>query len=667
MHIISSHTIFDHNIPTISISHKFQEEHSMPEKAATETSQYEFQAEVRQLLDILSHSLYTNRDVFIRELISNAADALDKARFKNVKGETLADADLDFAISIKLDEKEKTFTLSDTGVGMTKQELIDNIGTIARSGTSEFVKQLAEDEENVSLIGRFGVGFYSVFMAGDSVQVTTKSANADEPAWVWTSDGTGSFEIAEGPADAKRGTSILVKLRENASEFSEKWKVQSIIEKYSNFVPFPINLNDEQINTVTAIWREPKTSNTKEQYSEFFKFIAHQQDDPLTWLHFSADVPLQFHSLLFVPKMNMEFMGAESPDEGMHLFVRRVLIDAHSKDIIPKYLRFLRGVLESDDLPLNISRETLQENAYMIKIKNTIVGKFLSHLQDIAKKEPETFKEFWKQHGRIFKEGYNDYSQKDKVASLFHFNTSACENADELISLDAYIDRMPTDQEEIYYISGPERKTVEKNPALEIFKAKGIEVLYCYDPIDEFALPGLFSYREKNIVSADQVDLAKIEKIPFKEEDKSKKDKEETADDKELENLARRIKDILGDKVEDVKLSERLVDSPAVLVSQGMSSQMEKMMHIYTPDMASKPKVLEINKTHSMITSLLDIYKKDAKDFLLETATHNLFNSAALLDGSVNDPQSMADSIQSMISETLNLYTKDDDNKTDSE
>ena len=639
----------------------------MPKKAATEPSQYEFQAEVRQLLDILSHSLYTNRDVFTRELISNAADALDKARFKSVKGDKLCDPDLDFAISINLDEEAKTFTISDTGIGMTKQELIDNIGTIARSGTSEFVKQLAQDEKNVNLIGRFGVGFYSVFMAGESVQVTTKSADQNEPAWIWTSDGMGSFEIAEGPKDTKRGTSILVKLRENAHEFAQKWKIQSIIEKYSNFVPFPIKLNDEQINTVTAIWREPKTNITKEQYGEFFKFIAHQQDNPLTWLHFSADAPLQFHSLLFVPKMNMEFMGAESPDEGTHLFVRRVLIDAHNKDVLPKYLRFLRGVLESDDLPLNISRETLQENAFMLKIKNTVVGKLLSHLQDVAKKEPDTFKEFWKQHGRIFKEGYNDFSHKDKVASLFHFNTSVCKVEDELASMDTYIDRMPTDQEEIYYISGPDRKTVEKNPALEIFKAKGIEVLYCYDPIDEFALPGLFNYREKNIVSADQVDLGKIDKIPFQEEKKSKKDDKNKADDKELDKLARRIKDILGDKVEDVKLSARLVDSPAVLVSQGMSSQMEKMMHLYTPDMASKPKVMEINKTHPMITSLLAIYKKDAKDHILETATLNLFNSASLLDGSVHDPQTMAANIQTMISESLGLYTKDSEEKEPSE
>ncbi len=632
----------------------------MAEPAKSTANHYEFQAEVRQLLDILSHSLYTHRDVFIRELISNAADALDKVRFKSVKGETIADPNLEFEINIKLDEKEKTFTISDTGVGMTRDELVENLGTIARSGTSEFIKQFKKDDNDINLIGRFGVGFYSVFMAADSVEVTTKSTKPDEPAWVWTSDGSGTFDITEGPKDVKRGTSVKVQLREEAEEFAQKWKVQSIIERYSNFVPFPIKVDGEQVNKVTAIWREPKSNITKDQYNEFYKFIEHHSEDALTWMHFSADVPLQFHSLLFVPKTNMEFMGIDSPNEGINLFVRRVLIDAHDKNILPKYLRFLRGVLESDDLPLNISRETLQENAYMIKIKNTIVGKFLSHLQELAKTEPDTYKEFWKQHGRIFKEGYNDYSNKEKVASLFRFNSSKCDNADELVSLDTYLERMPTDQEEIYYISGPDRKSVENNPALEIFKSKNVEVLYCYDPIDEFALPGLFTYKDKNIVSADQVELSKLEKIPTTD-----KEAEETAqttkkkDTKDLDKLARRIKDILGDKVEDVKLSDRLVKSPAVLVSQGMSSQMEKMMQIYTPDMKPKPKVMEINKQHSVILNLLDIYKSNSKDPMLETVANNLFTSAALLDGHIVDPQAMAAGIQSMISETINLYHKE--------
>ncbi len=629
----------------------------MSQETSQETKTFEFQAKVRQLLDILTHSLYTHRDVFIRELISNATDALDKARFMDVKGEEIADKELDYQINIFLDEKNKLMTISDTGIGMTYDELVENIGTIARSGTSEFVKQLAENKGDVNLIGKFGVGFYSVFMAADRVEVTTKSATPGEQAWTWSSDGRGSYEVSPAIGDVKRGTSVKIFLREDAKEFSEKNTVDSVIEKYSNFVPYPIKVNGEQVNRISAIWREPKTNITKDQYNEFYKFIAHQNDDPLTWMHFSADVPIQFHSLLFVPKTNLEFFGFEAQDEGIHLFVRRVLVDAHQNDILPNYLRFVRGVLESDDLPLNISRETLQDNPHLIKIKNTVVSRFLSRLQKLAKDEPETYTEFWKQHGRIFKEGYNDYSNKEKVASLFRFNSSKCKDANELVSLDEYVERMPENQEEIYYLSGPDYETLTSNPNLEIFKAKDVEVLYCYDPIDEFALPGLIDYKDKRIVSADQVDVKKLEKIPSKEKEEKKEEKPK-ASSRELDKLARRIKDILSERVKDVRLSERLVDSPAVLISEGMSSQMEKMMQVYSQDTKPRPKVMEINNSHPLIIKLLDIYKKDAKDPVLTIAVENLFNSVALLDGTIFDPQTMAHNIQDMISTNVDMYQK---------
>ena len=623
---------------------------------------YQFQAEVRQLLDILTHSLYTHRDIFIRELISNAADALDKARFKSIKGEELVDAELDLNIKIDLDKDNKLFTISDTGIGMTKQELINNIGTIARSGTSEFVKQLAKEKNSdLNLIGRFGIGFYSVFMAGEKVEIITKSADKNEPSYIWTSDGQGEFEITDGPADAKRGTQIKVYLREDAADFAESWNVKSIIEKYSNFVPFPINLDGEQINTVSAIWREPKSSVKQDQYNEFYKFIAKQGDEPLTHLHFSADVPIQFNSLLFIPKSNMELMGFGRDDDGLHLFVKRVMVDSHDKELLPNYLRFVRGVVESDDLPLNISRETLQENPHHFKIRNTITSKLLSHLQDLAKKEAEQYNEFWKQHGRIFKEGYNDFGNKEKVADLFRFNSSKCETADELISLQTYIDRMPEHQEEIYFLSGPDKKTVQSNPVMEIFRAKDVEVLFCYDPLDEFALPGLMEFKGKKIISADQADLDNLNKLASVEPEKQDEEKEEKTDKKEIDKLARRIKDILGDKVEDVKISERLVDSPAILLgaNKGMSAQMEKIMHMYNPDAAMSKKVMEINPKHGMIKKLLGIYQKDVQDPMLTKLVNNLFNSVALLDGSIENPNEMALALQELLSEATNLYTKE--------
>nr|HPI72017.1 molecular chaperone HtpG [bacterium] len=316
--------------------------------AETSTQTFEFKAEIQQLLHILSHSLYTHREIFIRELISNAADALDKARFKTIKGEPIVDSDLEFAIWIDVDESKKTFTIRDSGIGMSQEELVKNIGTIAHSGTSEFLKQMAvQQDAGLNLIGRFGVGFYSVFMVAERVELTSRSAEAAQPAHVWSSDGQGAYDIQ--PADeAPRGTTVKVFLREDAQEFCQKQRVESLIKKYSNFVPFPIRVNGEQINKISAIWREPKAQVSEEQYNEFFKFIAVESENPLTWLHFSADAPIQFHALLFVPSSSRESLGFGHDEEGMQLFVRRVLVDHHAKDILPDYLRFVRGVLDSD-------------------------------------------------------------------------------------------------------------------------------------------------------------------------------------------------------------------------------------------------------------------------------------------------------------------------------
>jgi len=450
-----------------------------------------------------------------------------------------------------------------------------------------------------------------------------------------------------------------VSLREDAKEFSEEYSVKTAIEKYSSFVPFPVFMGKEQVNKIAAIWREPKSNVKEDQYKEFFKFIAHQGDDPVTWLHFSADVPLQFHSLLFVPKTNLELMGFGREDDGVHLFVKRVLVDAHAKDLLPPYLRFARGVIESDDLPLNISRETLQENPYVIKIRNTVIKRFLSHLQEVAEKKPEDYLEFWKQHGRIVKEGYNDYQHKDQVAELFLFNSSKCADEKELIGLSTYVERMHEKQEEILFFSGPSREAIESNPAIEIFKAKGIEVLYTTDPIDEFVLPGLMMFKEKMIKSADQADITKLEDV--KSEDNADEKDEKAPDKKDVDKLARRIKDILGDRVETVKLSERLVDSPAVLVgsSNAMSGQMEKIMQMMNKDAAPpSAKIMEINQKHPIIANMLTIYQKDTKSPLLAKLVEGLYSSIQILDGTVEHPQVMAASIQALLSETLELTLK---------
>lgn len=630
---------------------------TMPEAKSTEKKNYKFKAEVSQLLDILIHSLYTHRDIFIRELISNAADALDKVRLKEVMGIEIADKDLNMEIRIELNKDNKTFTITDTGIGMTRDELVKNIGTIARSGTSDFLKNLSkENQDDINLIGKFGVGFYSVFMAGEKVEITSKPADTEESAHTWISDGRGSFQITPANDGVRRGTTIRVFLREDASEFSDNVHVKSTIEKYSNFVPFSIFLDGEQVNKISAIWREPKSVVKKKQYDEFFKFIARQDEDSLTWLHFSADVPLQFHALLFVPKTNFELMGFGKKDEGIHLFVKRVMVDAKAKDILPPYLRFVEGVLESDDLPLNISRETLQENPYLFKIKNTVISKFLSYLLEFSEKETEQYDELWKQFGRILKEGYTDYTHKEKIAELFRFNSSKCDNEETLISLKTYVDRMPEKQDEIYFLSGTSREALDNNPGMEIFKANDIEVIYCFDPIDEFVLPGLIEFKGKKILSVDQADPSKLSEIAPEEKKKTKKESDK--DVKELEKLTRRIKNILGDKVEDVRLSERLVDSPAVLVSSDktMSKQMEKIMQMVNKDAKPIPKIMEINTTHPMIKNLLKIYKKNAKDRILTKIVNSLFDSVLLLDGAVADPHDMAVSMQELLSETAKMH-----------
>ncbi|HPN34182.1 MAG TPA: molecular chaperone HtpG [bacterium] len=624
--------------------------------AETSTQTFEFKAEIQQLLHILSHSLYTHREIFIRELISNAADALDKARFKTIKGEPIVDSDLEFAIWIDVDESKKTFTIRDSGIGMSQEELVKNIGTIAHSGTSEFLKQMAvQQDAGLNLIGRFGVGFYSVFMVAERVELTSRSAEAAQPAHVWSSDGQGAYDIQ--PADeAPRGTTVKVFLREDAQEFCQKQRVESLIKKYSNFVPFPIRVNGEQINKISAIWREPKAQVSEEQYNEFFKFIAVESENPLTWLHFSADAPIQFHALLFVPSSSRESLGFGHDEEGMQLFVRRVLVDHHAKDILPDYLRFVRGVLDSDDLPLNISRETLQENPHLLKIKNTLVAKFLSHLQELARTDEAKYLEIWRQHGRVLKEGYADFTQREKLAELLRFNSSKSADEKELISLQTYVERMPEKQAEIYYLSGPTRETVSRNPILEIFKAKEIEVLYCYEPIDEFALPGMMEYKGKKFKSADQADVKTLNDLPDKTAEKPAAD----YDKKDMDRLARRIKDILGDKVEDVRVSERLVDSPALLVGTDsfMSSQMQRIMMHMQHQVELPKRNLEINPRHPLLRNMEQIYRQDPQDPFLTQLALRLFDSAQWVDGYVGDPLATATGLQELLQQVADMYVK---------
>ncbi len=619
---------------------------------------YEFKAEVKQLLNILAHSLYTHREIFLRELISNASDALDKLRFESSKGTEYIDKELPLEIEITFDEKENLLFIKDTGIGMSSEELIANIGTIAKSGSADFLKALGEDKENAAnIIGKFGVGFYSVFMVAQKVVVKTKSFRPGSEAVEWTSDGTGSFTIKTLDEDIKRGTTIEIHLIEDAKDYTQAYELKSIIKKHSNFISFPIKVAGEVVNTISALWREPKSSVTKEKYKEFYEFLTFDSEEPFEVIHKSIDAPIQFSCLLFIPSKDMDIFRFNREDYGLDMYVRRVLIEHKNKKLLPEYLSFVRGVVDSEDLPLNISRETLQDNLVFTKIAQSVTSQVLNSLAKIAADEPDRFKIFWKEHGKIFKLGYSDYANHEKYASILRFNSSHKEN-DDLTSFEEYVSRMKKDQKEIYYKTGVSRSALSLDPHLEIFRNKDLEVLYLYDPIDEFSLTGLRKYKDYEFKSVEQADLKSLEKF----EDVKKKEKnipELSAEDQlQYASLLAKIKSILGDRVTDVKSSERLNENAACLVNEdnSISSGMQKFMNMFDKEHTVPKKVLEINRDHKMIRNLIDIFKVNPDDKFIADSVEQMFESLMLLDGYLSDPYKLVGRINQMLEESSGWY-----------
>ncbi len=624
-------------------------------------NQFEFKTDVKELLNILVHSLYTNREIFIRELVSNASDALDKLRFESNKGTEIYQNDLELEITINGDEKENTITITDTGLGMTKEEIINNIGTIAKSGSAEFLKQLSEDKEQANnIIGKFGVGFYSVFMVSDKVEIISRSYKTDAKPIKWVSDGLGSFTIEELDEERRRGTEIIIHLKEDAKEYSEKTRIESVIKTHSNFITFPIKSGDEQLNTVSAIWREPKSSIKPEQYNEFYKFQSHDFEDPFHVIHKAVDMPIQFSALLFIPKKNMDMFGFNRENYGLDLYVRRILINHQNKDLLPEYLSFVKGVVDSEDLPLNISRETLQENVVFSKIASTVTKQVLSELAKIAKDDKEKYAQFWKEFSRIFKMGYADYANQEKFVELLRFDSSANESKDQLVALAEYTERMKDEQKDIYYMTGPSREALLTDPHLEIFKRKGLEVLYLYDPVDEFVISSVNKYKEFELKSVDQVDLKSLEKLGDSEDKKKKTKKLSKEDSKELKALFAKMKEILGDKVTEVKISERLEDSPACLVNSDntMSASMQKMMNMMGNNETIPAKIMELNQDHKLVRNLLKVFKSDKNDKYITDVTEQLYESSLLLEGYLADPHKLVNRINAMLEESSNWYTE---------
>ena len=607
---------------------------------STTTEKHAFQAEIAQLLEIVIHSLYTDKEIFVRELISNAADASEKLKFLQTSGTEIFEPDAPLQITVATDDQAKTITFTDAGLGMTHGELIDNLGTIAHSGSKAFLEQLKASKDSANLIGQFGVGFYSAFMAGEKVTVFTRSHQPGEQGWRWSSDGQTGYEI-EPASDLPRGTKVVVQLRD--TEFAQASNVERIIKHYSNFVPFPIELNGTAVNTVQALWTRSKKEITDAEYEDFYKFVGHDSEPATYRLHFTADAPLSIQALLFVPGKSFEHLTLARGDSEVNLYCKKILIQPKAKALFPEWLRFLRGVVDSEDLPLNISRETMQDSALLRKLNEVLTKRVLKWLDEEAKADPEKFDKFFGQHGHCLKEGIaTDWSHKEAIAKLLRFQSSHTE-AGKTTSLTDYVSRMKAEQKEIYYLLAPSREAAEASPYYEVFREKSLEVLYLTDARDEFVMEHLREFDQKRVVAAEKADLKLDEKT-------------HALSDEDAGQLAAFIKEQLGERVAAVRVSKRLVGSPAVAVDSDptMTASMRRMIKMMnregTPDFNVKPD-LEINPDHAMMVKLHAIRQSDAA--LAGEVSAQIFDNALVAAGLLEDPRAMLTRLNSLLERLL--------------
>lgn len=605
-----------------------------------------FQTEVKQLLQLMIHSLYSNKEIFLRELISNASDACDKLRFEALSDDALFEKDSELKIVVECDKNARTVTITDNGIGMNRQEVMDNIGTIARSGTKHFLESLTGDQaKDANLIGQFGVGFYSAFIVADEVTVETRRAGLGAEHGVrWVSKGEGEYSLENINLET-RGTRVIMHLREDEAEFLEDFRLRNIINKYSDHISLPImmkkrddkgELTDEleSVNKASALWTRSKSEISDDEYKEFYKHVGHDFDDPLLWMHNKVEGTQEYTTLFYVPKRAPFDMFDRDKRHGIKLYVKRVFIMDDAEQLMPNYLRFIRGVVDSDDLPLNISREILQRNKHIDTIRNASVKKILGQLETLAKDEPESYSSFWKEFGKVLKEGpAEDFSNQEKIAKLLRFSSTANDNADETVSLDDYISRMKPDQEKIYYITGDSYTAVKNSPHLELFKKKDIEVLLMHDRVDEWMMSYLNEFAGKSLVSVAKgaVDLGKME-------DKEEKKKVEKAA-KDFKGMFKQMKELLGDKVKEVRVSNRLTDSPSCLVveEQDMAVSMQKILKQAGHAVPNLEPILEVNIEHPLVKRLKD----ETDDDRFGDWTHLLFDQAMLSEGGqLEDPSS---------------------------
>jgi molecular chaperone HtpG len=613
---------------------------------------FTFQAETQQLLDILIHSLYTDREIFLRELISNASDALNRLQFEQLTNAEILNPDLPLEIRIKPDSDAGTITISDTGIGMTAEEIRDNLGTIARSGAKNFIAALKDapnKDAATNIIGQFGVGFYSVFMAADKVHVISRSYKPDAQAVAWEADGGTEYTV-EASDREQRGTDIIIYLKEDAKEFLQPWRIKNIVTKHSDYVAFPIYIADDEkpTNKQTAIWRQSPREVNDEEYKNFYQMMSMDFGEPLMRVHMRADVPMQFYALLYVPSTGEPSPFSPRKEPGLKLYARKILIDDYNKDLLPEYLQFIQGVVDSEDIPLSVSRESVRANRIMANLKKTITNKVLSELKQMANKESEKYLEIFAEFGRYLKQGVvMSPTDKDDLLPLLYWQTSHDDDKDNFYSLEDYVGRMVEGQNEIYYVIANDYHSAKRSPHLDPFRQRGIEVLYFSDPVDAMLPMGLTEYKGHKLRSVDEADID-LKDVGTVAEDESQS---EPLAEGTFESLVDRVKRVLGERVSGVRESKSLVGSPARLVSDDSSGQrhMFRINRLLDREYELPVKTLELNPRHPLLHNVSNLLAANGDNPLIDVVIEQVFETALLQDGIHPDPAAMADRLTALM------------------
>jgi molecular chaperone HtpG len=616
----------------------------------TTTDAYQFKAEIKQLLRILVHSLYKDRDIFLRELISNASDALTRMQFEMLTNREVLDPEVDLAIHIDVPEVEegekKRIIIKDSGIGMNQAELVQNLGTIAQSGAREFLERVKEGEEDIGdIIGQFGVGFYSVFMVADEVRVVSRSYRPDEEAAVWWSDGSESYRV-ETAEKADRGTEIYITLKEDAAEFANEWKLRQTVKKYSDFVRFPIYVGEEQANQQTALWRKPASEASEEDYKQFYQQMTLDFEPPLRTIHFASDAPVHIRALLFVPRKRDKGMLSARREPGLMLYSHNVLIQEYCTDLLPDWLNFVDGVVDSEDLPLNVSRETVHNNRMMRHLAKMVRKRVLRELEQLATEDAGAYQSFWEEYGRTFKEGLaTDMGAKEEILPLLRYVSSRSEA--KLVSLNEYIERMPESQTEIYYVLGDSVSSVANSPHLDPFKARDLEVLFWIDPLDAFVAPMLTEYQEKPFRNIDDAEI----ELPELEETADEETAESTIPEADFNRFVGRCVTTLGERVTEVRPSKVLKDSPIRLVSpkDAANREMDRIYRHLDKNYEVPKRILEVNRHHPLIASLAHLVTEQPDNELINLSIEQLYENALVQEGLHPNPGDMLPRIQQLI------------------